>query len=246
MSVLRPDGAGEAADLAAFLGRLVRWDKAAVVRLRAGSVPDGGSAVAVFGRPPFGEVLAVRTYPLAEPLTLDATVPAGPLLDAVDASDGVTTVPPGVTGPAWAGVLPPRDGWLRTAELDAGRLRTAAAAVVGEFRARTEALAPRERTRAVLDALADEVWSRRLAGTRLPLRAVHAAHALGFLRPVRAVVTAGSPGPPGGEDPPVLLARGPWLRLRTPYGSVAVRERTGAGLPVSPSRPAARPDRPAR
>ncbi len=233
MTVLRPDDAGQTADLAAFLGRLVKWDKAAVVRLQAAPLP-GGAAVAVFGRPPFGEVLAVRTYQLAEPLALDVTVSAGQLLDGVDESAGEAAVPAGVTGPAWAGVLPPRGGWRRIADLEPAGLRAAAGAVVAEFRARTEALPSHRRTRAELDALAEEIWSRRLETTPLPLRAVHAAHALGFLRPVRAVVPAGSGPDDRAQDGPALLSCGPWLRLRTPRGSVAVRGRAAPGLSVSP------------
>jgi hypothetical protein len=226
MTVLRPAGAGQVADLAAFLGRLVRWDKAAVVRLQGVPVP-GGAAVGVFGRPPFGDVLAVRTVERAgdEPVA-DVTVSAGQLLDGIDEAAGRAVVPPGVTGPSWAGVLPPRDGWERTAEPAAALLRATAAEVVAEFRSRTEALPADQRTRARLDALAEEIWSRSLPGTARPLRAVHAAHALGFLRPVRAAVGAGTVAPldaAAGDAGTALLARGPWLRLRTPYGSVAVR-----------------------
>ena len=65
--------AGEAADLAAFLARLIHYDRAAAVRLQA-----GGGALAVFGRPPSFEVLAIRTARLARrPSSLDVTVSAG-------------------------------------------------------------------------------------------------------------------------------------------------------------------------
>ncbi|WP_269853964.1 hypothetical protein [Streptomyces sp. RPT161] len=217
---------GEAADLAAFLVRLVRWDKSAVVRLQA-----AGLALAVFGQPPFGGVLAVRTGALAEPCDFDVTVSAGQLLDGIDESAAVAAVPPGVTGPSWAGVLPPRGGWRRVAELDAEQLREAAARVIAEFRARTEALEPDKRTRGELDALAAEIWARPLGDTALPLRAVHAAHALGFLRPVR--VSAGVAGGASAEGP-ALFASGPWLRLGTAYGSAVVRRASGLGLTVSP------------
>lgn len=66
---------GEAADLAAFLARLIHYDRAAAVRLQA-----SGTALAVFGRPPSFEVLAIRTARLAKPyengldVTLDVTV----------------------------------------------------------------------------------------------------------------------------------------------------------------------------
>jgi hypothetical protein len=57
-----PGRAGAAAaELDAFLGRLVRWDKAAVVRLRSA---EGEPALGVFGHPPFGGVLAVKSMAL--------------------------------------------------------------------------------------------------------------------------------------------------------------------------------------
>jgi hypothetical protein len=216
--------AGEAADLAAFLGRLIRWDKAAVVRLRSA---EGEAALGVFGNPPFGGVLAVRSAALdgdGVGATVDATVSAGQLLDAADAAshNGELALPGSVTGPSWAGLLPPRAGWLRVTELDGPALRAAAARVIAEFRTRTEELGEAGRTRAGLDALAEELWARPLGGTALPLRAVHAAHALGFLRT---------------EADAVLLAAGPWLRLRTPAGSIAVRTAVSpaAGLTVTPA-----------
>lgn len=96
------DTAGEAADLAAFLGRLVRWDKAAVVRLRSARDEP---ALGVFGHPPFGGVLAVRSVALhgsaAVADAVDATVSAGQLLEAVSAAAGDSNcrrpspVPPG-------------------------------------------------------------------------------------------------------------------------------------------------------
>jgi hypothetical protein len=221
----------EAEAFAAFLARLLRWDKAAAVRLQA-----TGGVLAVFGQPPFGGVLAIRTAALAtpaDPAGLDATVSAGQLLEGIDEPGGTVTVPGSVTGPAWAGLLPPRAGWRPVEGLPSAEdIRAAAAAGVAEFRARTERLAPEARTRTVLDAIADDIWSRQLDATGLPLRAVHAAQALGFLRPVRLPV----PGPRDAstDDAPVLLAAGPWLRLRTPYGSVAVRRNTGLGLSVTP------------
>jgi hypothetical protein len=88
-------------------------------------------------------------------------------------------------------------------------LRALVHAGVAEFRSRTEELGPEARTRAGLDRLGREIWSRTVAETRLPVRAVHAAQSLGFLRS-------------GGEL--ALFASGAWLRLRTPYGSIAVRQ----------------------
>src|SRR5690606_38609865 len=143
------------------------------------------------------------------------------LLEGIDEERGEIAVPGAVTGPSWAGVLPPRGGWQRLADVAHAAAREAAAAVVAEFRQRTEGMAPEARTRQALDGLAEEIWSRPLPGTPLPLRAVHAAHALGFL----------PPAPPPGAGEAAVLASGPWLRLRTALGSIAVRRPATPGLP---------------
>ncbi|MEU6314561.1 hypothetical protein [Streptomyces sp. NPDC047014] len=235
---LRFADSGEAADLAAFLGRLVHYDRAAAVRLQA-----GGGALAVFGRPPSFEVLAVRTVRLARPAAapLDLTVSAGEFLESVDEAPAEATVPGAVTGPPWTGVLPPRGGWSRLPGLPApGAIGAAVAAAVAEFRARDEALPAQHRTRSQRDRIGREIWSRTLGDTDLPLRVAHAAQSLGFLRPVRAAVTAAgtAPGSGAGAEPVALLSAGSWLRLRTPYGSVATRRPgVGGGLGALQVRP---------
>ncbi|MFF4014396.1 hypothetical protein [Streptomyces sp. NPDC001843] len=212
MTVLNLADEGEAADLVAFLARLLHYDRGAAVRLQA-----AGTALAVFGRPPSFEVLAIRAVRLEKPyesgldVTLDVTVSAGEFLESVDETAATALVPGAVTGPPWAGLLPPRGGWRAEPGLPApDTLRTMVAAAVAEFRSRTRELAPEARTRAELDRIGREIWSRTVADTGLPVRAVHAAQSLGFLRP-------------GGEGGLGLYASGAWLRLRTPYGSVAVR-----------------------
>ncbi|MEV7643472.1 hypothetical protein AB0O32_26425 [Streptomyces rubiginosohelvolus] len=214
----------EAADLAAFLGRLLHYDRAAAVRLQAG----GGDALAVFGRPPSFEVLAIRTARLARPETLDVTVSAGELLESLDVSgDGGGpgerggALPAPVTGPPWTGVLPPRGPWQEQTGLPApDALRVALDEAVAEFRTRDEALPEESRTRAERDRIGREIWSRPVGTTDLPLRAVHAAQSLGFLRP-------------DPDFPVSLLATGGvggWLRLRTPFGSIALRRDPAGGL----------------
>ncbi|MEQ4609540.1 hypothetical protein G6W61_25925 [Streptomyces sp. KAI-26] len=209
----------EAADLAAFLGRLLHYDRAAAVRLQAG----GGDALAVFGRPPSFEVLAIRAARLARPETLDVTVSAGELLESLDVSEEGPggrgdALPAPVTGPPWTGVLPPRGPWREQAGLPGPEaLRAALDEAVAEFRTRDEALPEELRTRAERDRIGREIWSRPVGATELPLRAVHAAQSLGFLR--------ADPG-----FPVSLLAAGGWLRLRTPFGSVALRRDPVGGL----------------
>lgn len=212
---------GEAAGLDAFLRRLLRWEKAAAVRIQS-----GGGVVGVFAKPARFEVLVVRTARLLEPASVDAdvdvTVSAGELLEGIDNLAEAFTVPAAVTGPPWAGMLPPRGGWEAFGEVPVDAVRAVAAAAVGEFRERAEKSGQQARTREQLDALAEEIWSRPLGRTELPLRAAHAAHALGFL---------------AGDGTLRLLRAGPWLRLRTPAGSVVVRSGSsdkGPGLSVTP------------
>ncbi|WP_371479209.1 hypothetical protein [Kitasatospora sp. NBC_00315] len=235
--------AGEAADLAAFLVRLLRFDRAAAVRLQAvgqGGGQAGGQAgrlpaqeeaapgvLAVFGRLPLGSsgAVAVRTARLAGPLTpVDRTVSAGRLLDDIDDGANTVTLPAPVTGPAWAGLLPPRTGWRLLAAPPAVEVVPELTAAVREFRERSEAVPEHHRTRAVLDALADEIWSRPLTAVpALPLRAAHASYVIGFLKPAA---------------PLTVHRAGAWLRLSAPAGSVAVRtvSAPGAGLGLSPLR----------
>ncbi|GHH74154.1 hypothetical protein GCM10018781_40180 [Kitasatospora indigofera] len=257
--------AGEAADLAAFLVRLLRFDRAAAVRLqvvgtgaedrgRGTAHPEGAAApegapvvvtragaetgaetvtegaagvLAVFGRLPLGGsgALAVRTARLAgSHAPVDRTVSAGRLLDDIDEGAGAVGLPAPVTGPAWAGLLPPRTGWRLLAEPPAVAVVPELMAGVREFKQRSEAVPAHHRTRAVLDALADEIWSRPLSAVpELPLRAAHASYVIGFLKP----------------DSRLTVHRaGSWLRLSAPAGSVAVRTAAapGAGLGLSPLR----------
>ncbi|MFE3636039.1 hypothetical protein [Streptomyces cellostaticus] len=218
MTVLHLADETEAADLAAFLSRLLHYDRGAAVRLQA-----AGTALAVFGRPPSFEVLTIRAVRLAKPyengldVTLDVTVSAGEFLESVDERAATAAVPAAVTGPPWAGVLPPRGGWRPEPGLPVpDALRTTVAAAVTEFRSRTEELTPERRTRAELDRIGRDIWSRAVGDTPLPVRAVHAAQSLGFLGPGTGAADTG------------LFSSGAWLRLRTPYGSVAVR-RAGLG-----------------
>ncbi|MCT9083852.1 hypothetical protein [Streptomyces fulvoviolaceus] len=220
MTVLHLADEGEAADLAAFLSRLLHYDRGAAVRLQA-----AGTALAVFGRPPSFEVLAIRAVRLGKPyengldVTLDVTVSAGELLESVDEAAATAVVPGAVTGPPWAGVLPPRGGWRPVPGLPVpDALRAMVGAGVAEFRSRTQDLAPESRTRAELDRIGREIWSRTVGNTHLPVRAVHAAQSLGFLRATGDLA---------------LLSSGAWLRLRTPYGSIAVRRAGLGALDVS-------------
>ncbi|WP_042420758.1 hypothetical protein [Streptacidiphilus anmyonensis] len=203
----------EAAPLAEFLERLLRYDRAAAVRLQT-----AGTTLAVFARLPLGQTgpLVVRTARLAQPVPLDVTVSAGQWLDELARDAEVTDValPPAITGPSWAGLLPPRSGWEHVEDLATAPLGAAVAAAIGEFRKAADAAEGG-------DALAEAIWSRRVHPSGLTLRALHAAHLTGLLR----------------QSPQLALHRHPaWLRLTAPRGSVAIRRSTpGLGLSLTPS-----------
>jgi hypothetical protein len=211
VSALLLAGPDEAADLGGYLTRLLRFDKAAAVRVVA-----SGSAVGVYGAPPF-DVLTLRTLALGSgELTadVDITVSAGDLLHAV-ADDGSLALPRPLAGAtAWTGFLPPRTGWQPVGELPVAEVETAALAGIAEFKARAEAVPDRERTRASVDRIAAEIWDRVLA-YGLPVRAAHAARAMAFLGQGQSATA-------------VVRSAGRWLRLDAPYGTVVVR--TGTGL----------------
>ncbi|KQV20597.1 MULTISPECIES: hypothetical protein [unclassified Kitasatospora] len=218
--------ATEAADLAAFLERLLRFDRAAAVRLQAVRA-EQGPVLAVFGRLPLGSsgVLAVRSARLLgeDVAEADLTVSAGQLLESIDESAAVLGLPTPVTGPAWAGLLPPRSRWERIDATTAPAVMPELMSAVREFKQRTAEIPEHHRTRAALDALADEIWSRPLGAVpELPLRVAHAAYVIGFLTP-DATLTA--------------HRSGSWLRLSAPAGSVALRTAApGSGLGLSPLR----------
>jgi hypothetical protein len=235
----------EAADLGAFLTRLLRYDKAAAVRLRTAN-----GALALFARLPLGESgpLVIRTAALAarpeaarEDASaradrtggaggpdgpdgagrggtgeLDLTVSAGQLLDGIDSvgpDAGALPLPAPITGPAWAGLLPPRTPWEHVADLPTGALAAAVQAAVTEFK----------RESADPDGLAEAIWSRQVHPSGLTLRALHAAHLVGLLQ----------------QSETVALHRHPaWLRLTAPRGSVIIRRAPaiGSGLGLTPTR----------
>lgn len=206
---LRPAGALEAQGLAAYLDRLLRLDGRAAVRLQA-----GGTVLGVWSGPPF-DVVALRPVALAEPVELDRTVSARRLRDALgDALGEAVDVGGPVTGPTWAGLLPPRAGWAECGRIATGSVAGAVASGVASFRAKAAARPEADRTGAWLDQKAREIWRTPVVGG-VPLRAAHAAEALGIL---------------GRDGDVVAYQAGPWRRLAVGGGSVAVRDLDVPGL----------------
>jgi hypothetical protein len=205
---------GEAgrADAGAFLARLVRLDRAALVRLR----PTGAGAE-MWAMLPFG-VLVVRT--LAVPVDGDVTVDASALLEGLGTGGS-----PRRRDQAWRWPLPPSRGRVvetipaaelaRVAEAASSTLRTAVGEGVGG-RPVGE--------RAVRDALLDHVpvvvTSEEGERVEVPQRLVQAVVRMGFLG--RSAVTSG-------DDSVAVRVAQAWIGLAAPYGSAWYR-------PTSPLR----------
>ncbi|HEX4788264.1 MAG TPA: hypothetical protein VH372_07360 [Actinospica sp.] len=223
--LIRFAGSHDGSALAAYLERLLHFDKTAAVRF-----VGVGPAAAAYTGPPFGgrPVLALRVLALRpETAPFDVTVLAGKLLEGLSADDAQALVPDTmVGGPSWAGLLPPRTGWTRLGLVSVRELAREAAQGNTDFRFRALGL-----DRAGLDALGEEIWSRPVeaaggsdpaeqdadAASRhalLALRTAHAAQALGFL----------GPDPEQSEEWAPLARIGRWLRLDAPYGTVLQRD----------------------
>ncbi|HEY5186674.1 MAG TPA: hypothetical protein VIM19_17615 [Actinomycetes bacterium] len=210
MTALLLAGAEETAGLSAYLERLVALDDRAAVRLQA-----GGTVLGVWGGPPM-DVVTLRPVALAEQARVDVTVSAQRLLERL-ADDRPVELPAAVPGPGWAGLLPPRTGWTAVATVPAAVVDDAVRAGVEAFQRRVRLLSEAERTRARLDAVAEEVWGQPVLAD-VPLRAAHAADKVRLLH----------------RDGEVTAYRaGGWLRLACPGGSVAVRP-MATGLPLLP------------
>lgn len=205
------------ADVGAFLSRLLRLDKAAVVRL----VPGLGST-ALWGRVPFG-VLVVRGLPAVS--TRDVTVRANELLDALR---GDATLPAS-RDHEWRWLLPPSTG-RRIEEIPAAEVhRVAAAAAETARTALDEGLGGRAvGSRRIRDALLDHVpivVETPEGRVDVPQRLVQAVIRMNFV---------------GGPDgPPVSVRRaGPWVALAGAYGTGWHRPiGESLNLQVSPYRP---------
>jgi hypothetical protein len=159
-------------------------------------------------------VLAFMAVPLsaAPAQPVDAIVALSALADclplAADGGADLLTLPQVVVAPgAIPSVLhlPPEDGWQMPLHGVAGDLVPRVEEAVAEFAARTSGMSDY-----VQQTVAEEIWSRPGWGG-LPLRALHAAHRLGFLPQDRSRVSS--------------AANGPWRRFSTVRGQVFTYDR---------------------
>lgn len=187
-------------DLGVFLGRVVRLDAGALVRIR----PSGPDHLTLWAKLPF-DVLAARTATGA--WFDDATVAAAELLDAV------SLAPAGAAGPAplelptrrdaeWRGSLPPERGWQPLDQVPSDIVRQLITAGEKAFRAAG--------TQAAGESLLDHETLRVRGNASgapevaVPFRVLLALARMAFL-----------------GDRPVDVAKcGPWVRLTADHGQV--------------------------
>lgn len=156
-------------------------------------------------------VLGMRVLPVDPELVCDLVVPADALV--LDPGDPQAVVLP-ETGlaPAWAGVSPPRGGWIEAGSVAASVIAARAQWGIASV---AEAM-PQDPGEDVVRAVRAEVWGQpdeALDG--LPLGAAFAAFALGFI---------------GGDEQAVRRESGPWSRLSLARGHVIVRGPMRTGL----------------
>jgi len=200
-----PDDRG---DLGAFVGRVVRLDHTAVVRLLA----SASGRITAWAATPF-DVLATRSVPgRLEPG--DVTTPAAALLSALSV-DRADTVDPG-TGGLWQGLLPPDEGWAVVDTVPAAELEALTDRGLALAREHAGPLGP---PASLLDQTVLTV-SGDAAGppVRIPLRCLFALSGMGF-------IGAGEAG-----ETVRVSATATWLRLDARYGAVVRRRITALPL----------------
>lgn len=156
-------------------------------------------------------VLGLRTFALREPAAFDTVVPIRSLLDRLDrhadSERPSFTLPHEVTTVTWAGISPPRGGWLRRDPLDPVMVDGVAREGIKEI---AESVPTGTGEQLVHRARAS-VWSRPIPeDAAIPSGAAFALYSLGFLYPL---------------DPVSVFEVGTWQRLSTRRGHVLVRQR---------------------
>lgn len=208
MTSLRIPDADERADLGAFIGRVVRLDAVATVRLQ---VADG--VVTAWASTPF-EVLATRAvHGDLDPA--DITVPASSLLTALSVERS-EVVDPGAGG-LWSGDLPPGDGWTVVDDVPAAEIERLTERGLTLARDNAGPLGP---PASLLDQTVLTVTAEQASPVRVPMRALFALSGMGFVGG-------------GAGDLVRVSATGGWMRLDARYGAVVRRRITT--LPLLPA-----------
>jgi len=204
-------------DLQTYLGRADAVDRASTRLVGSGGVLAVYTAVlhpaGLLDDTP--TVLGLRTVGIDPAQDLDVVVPIASLVERLnravttDAEDGVRVgIPAEVNTVTWAGVAPPRGGWLPVGQTQASVLTEVAKAGIVEV---AEAL-PHDAGEPLIRRVRADVWSRPIPDAEhVPAGAAFAAHSLGFLHdPLEQIP---------------IYDSGPWTRLSTERGHVLVKRR---------------------
>jgi hypothetical protein len=227
-SLFLPD-LGTLSDVRTFVGRARQIEEGGAIRL-----VGQGEVLAMYAAAVHGgggpTVLALRVLSLAEPGSVDATVPLSAMTDRFARIDrllaGARPTPKKVGSPielpippttatkaSWAGMVPPRAGWNVDGVVSLDLLRSAARAGIDEVAAGV----PSGSGAAAVARLRGLVWGRPLLASGVPAGVAFAAEAFGFLGPASGA----------DEDVATLHSAGRWWRLSTTRGHVLARTSTG-------------------
>jgi len=194
-----------AADALTFAQRAARVDDGAV-RLRAARGTLAMSAAALAPRGLLDSaptILGMRFLPIDPELECDLVVDAGAL--GADADPRAVALPDSAVTAVWAGMSPPRAGWLPVGEVTSAMLAERAQWGIAAV---AEAL-PADPGEDVVRSIREAVWGDEDAAlSGLVTGAAFAAHAFGFLV---------------GAENAAVLRSGTWTRVTLRRGHVLVR-----------------------
>jgi hypothetical protein len=152
-------------------------------------------------------VLGMRVLPIDPELECDLVVQASAL---VADGPGAVALPASATRTAWAGIAPPRGGWVAVGELPASML----AARAQHGMASVAHAVPDSAGEDIVRAVRARIWGAAdedLLG--LPAGVAFAAFALGFIH---------------GDEVAAVRSTGVWTRVSLQRGHVLVRQRPAA------------------
>ncbi|GAB2925521.1 hypothetical protein GCM10027047_23220 [Rhodococcus aerolatus] len=210
--LLRVHDRAERDDLATFVGRVVRLDDAAVVRLRR----RAAGTVAVYASTGF-DALAARVV-RADLEPADTTVNATDLLSALAVGRADAVDPGFAVDAAWRSALPPEDGFHHVDDVPARVLAELAERGVALAR---EHAGPQGPPPSLLDqavlTVAGSAADGGAVSVEVPMRCVFALQGMGFVGEDAGTVAG------GGDALVRVRASAGWLRLDARYGSVLRR-----------------------
>ena len=204
-----------AKDLQSYLSRAKRLDPDGLVRLRA-----YGNVLAAYVAPLFSgslldgglTVIGLRTTELAVEAEVDRLVAISAVLDRLarvlesGTSDFRIDVPEAGQRAAWAGISPPRSGWVTGGVIEEKELTALARAGIQEV---ADTL-PTSVGGPIAARIRGEIWGRGIeSDTRIPTGAAFVAAGLGFMTE--------------NEQVSIYFAEN-WVRLSTEFGHVIARE----------------------